>query len=100
VHPNPEKTKPERAWKKLEKTSERNPNKTRNPRKNPMETKNPSKKYIYKTRRAPEPDSKPNGFGFQFSPASVGSGVKFKPTSFFAGWVFGQPDPNPTHCHA
>jgi hypothetical protein len=58
-----------------------------------METKNPSKKYIYKTRRAPEPDLKPNGFGFQFSPASVGSGVKFKPPSFFAGWA--EPDPLP-----
>jgi hypothetical protein len=68
VHPNPKKTKPERAWKKLEKPPERNPNKTRNPRKNPMETKNPSKKYIYKTRRALEPTRNPTGSGSSFHP--------------------------------
>jgi hypothetical protein len=61
--------------------------KTPNLRKTPMETqKKTRKKHIYKTGRAPEPDPKPDGFGFrcQFSPSGVDSGVKFNPTSFFS----------------
>jgi hypothetical protein len=59
--------------------------------------KNLQKKHIYKIRWAPEPDPKPDGFGCQFSPAGVGSGVKFNPTSFFHGSDFrstkSEPDP-------
>jgi hypothetical protein len=84
---------------------------TRNPKKSRKEPKKPktrgkprwkpekTKKTHLKTRRTPEPDSKPEGFKFgcQFSPAGAGLGVKFNPTSFFRGSGFWStlPEPDP-----
>jgi hypothetical protein len=78
VHRNPKNTRKRlRLEKKLKKSETRG--KTR------WKPKNPQKKHIYKIRRAPEPDLKPDGFKFrcQFSPAGTGSSVKFNLTLFF-----------------
>jgi hypothetical protein len=84
VHLKSEKTETKRNPKIPKTQKTRKNSKPDPPRKKPEKTK---KKLIYKTQRPPEPDLKPDGFGCQISPA--GSVVKFNPTTFFAGRIFG-----------
>jgi hypothetical protein len=52
--------------------------------------KKPWKKLIYKTRRVPELNPKPDGFGCQISPVGLSSSDKFNPTTFFSQWYLTQ----------
>jgi hypothetical protein len=87
VHPKPEKTlKPGKPPKKTQ---------------NLKETKKPRKKLIYKTRRAPEPDPKPDGFSFRCQISLTGSGVKFNLIIFFhrSGFWSTRPVAIPNRAH-
>jgi hypothetical protein len=85
-----------------QKTLKRNPNKIQNQRKNPMETwKTPERNTFTKSDGHPNPTRNPMGSG---SGARFHSWVRVRVSNstwlhFFAGQVFGQPNPNLTHCH-
>jgi hypothetical protein len=78
---------PEKHETRKKSKTQKNSWKEKNPKqKNPdRNSKKLRKKHIYKTRRAPELNPKPDGFGFecQISPVGTCSGAKFNPTTFF-----------------
>jgi hypothetical protein len=100
VHPKSEITsknlKPENNLKKpeIQKTPERNS------RKKPIETQKPPEGNTFtKPDGHPNPTQNPTGSGASCHPwvrILVSNSTRLH---FFAGRVFGQSDPNPTHCH-